>query len=295
MPIFRRESSFSSNAGFRPNRRRGIVLAPLLIAAAILLFQYLSASSYVNPETGQQVRVALSPEQEERLGLQSFSEVLSQSEVVESGPEFEMVRRVAQKLVEQVDLKSREFNWAVSLVESEQVNAFCLPGGKIVVFTGILPVAESEAGLATVMGHEIAHATARHGAQRLFQQQLVQTALSGVNGSLVDLDPSQRQTFMALFGAGVQYGLILPYGRDHELEADEIGLRYMARAGYDPREAIGFWERMSKAGGGSAPEWASTHPAHGSRIERIKKLISDGKLAQRPLIESTQSASSDYR
>ena len=258
------------------NRRRKFILAPILFAAAIILFQYLSAGTFVSPETGKEVRVGLSLEQENLLGLQSFKQVLSQSQIVSSGPEFEMVNKVVNKLVPVVDQEAQKFEWAATVVKDEQINAFCLPGGKIAVFTGILPVAQNEAGLATVIGHEIAHATLRHGSQRVFKDQMIQTALQGFSGSLSDYDPGQRQVIIGLLGAGVQYGLVLPYGRDHELEADEIGLRYMVRAGYQPEEAVKFWQRMAEAGKGQPPEWASTHPSHGSRIQRLNELIRQG-------------------
>lgn len=257
-----------------PSRRRKVLVAPLILFALYLAFQYLSADTFINPETGERKRVALSVDQESALGLQSFKEVLSQERRIESGPQVEMVKAVAQRLINQVDSESKKFEWMVSLVDSNQINAFCLPGGKIVVYTGILPIAKSPDGLATVMGHEIAHATSRHGAQRMFQQGLVQTAMMGANITLSDMDPQKRQLLLGALGAGVQYGLVLPYGRDHEFEADEIGLRYMARAGYDPNEAIKFWERMNEAAdSGSPPEWMSTHPSHGSRIQRLKELV----------------------
>jgi predicted Zn-dependent protease len=152
-------------------------------------------------------------------------------------------------------------------------NAFCLPGGKIVVFTGILPYAKTEAGLATVMGHEMAHAIARHGSQRLLRSSMAQTVMMGASFSIGDMDPQQRQAVMAALGAGAQYGVLLPFSRDHEAEADEMGLIYMARAHYDPRESISFWERMSESGGRTPPEFMSTHPAHETRIERLRAAM----------------------
>jgi len=253
--------------------RRRFLIGPLLIALAIVAFKYFTAEEFTNPETGETVRVSLSPEQEQALGLQSYQQVLSESRTIDSGPEHDMVVGVARRLIPVLDERSREFQWHVSLVQSDVPNAFCLPGGKIVVFTGILPITQNEAGLATVMGHEIAHATARHGAQRLFQNDLVQTAMSGVQGSLAEMDPGQQRAILGVLGAGVQYGLVLPYGRDHESEADRMGLMYMARAGFDPTEAIRFWERMEQAGGAAPPEWASTHPSHGTRIQRLREMM----------------------
>ena len=255
--------------------RTGLKLAPLIIAGVVILFQFLSAERFTNPETGRVQRVSMSTDQEETLGLQAFQEVLASSDVVESGPAAETVRRVSSRIAAQTGSAASSFNWQVSVVKSDQINAFCLPGGKIVVYTGILPVAETEAGLATVIGHEVAHAVARHGAQRVFHNSLVQTALIGASFSLSDMDMRQRQTIMGLLGAGATYGVMLPFGRDHEVEADQMGLLYMARAGYDPREAIPFWERMGQAAGnGQPPEFMSTHPSHGTRIQNLQAYMS---------------------
>lgn len=253
--------------------RTGLKLAPILIAGLFILFQFMGAERFTNPVTGRTERVAFSPQQEEALGLQAYQEVLSSSDVIASGREAEMVKRVAERIASQTDQAARDFNWQASLVKNPQVNAFCLPGGKIVVYTGILRVAETEAGLATVMGHEVAHATARHGAQRVFRNQVTQTALMGASFALGDLDYQQRQTIMGLLGAGAQYGVLLPFGREHETEADKMGLLYMARAGYDPRESVSFWERMSQTGGAAPPEFASTHPSHGTRIATLREFL----------------------
>ena len=158
-------------------------------------------------------------------------------------------------------------------MRSPQVNAFCLPGGKIVVYTGILPLTQTEGALAAVMGHEMAHAVARHGSQRLLRTSLAQTFLVGANFSMGNLDPQQRQMLMAALGAGAQYGVLLPFSREHETEADELGLIYMARAGFDPHEAISFWERMSKAGGAQPPAYLSTHPSHSRRIQDLEAFM----------------------
>lgn len=253
--------------------KKKIAIIPLLLAGLVVLFQYFGAERITNPETGQSARVALSSQQEESLGMQSYREILSQSQIVTSGPEYEMVVRVAERLARVTGEAAKDFRWHVSLINSPQANAFCLPGGKIAVFTGILPYTGDEAGLAAVMGHEMAHAVARHGAQRLLRTSMAQTLMTGAQFSLGDMDPGQRQAVMAAIGAGAQYGVLLPFSRDHETEADQMGLLYMARAGYDPRAAIGFWERMSQAGGQQPPEFASTHPSHGTRIAQLREFM----------------------
>jgi predicted Zn-dependent protease len=255
-------------------RRKGFAIFPLLIAGVVVLFQYCSSDKVVNPETGRAARVALSPEQEESLGLQSYREVLSQSDVITSGPEHDLVVRVARRLAGATGEAAEHFKWQVSLIRSPQANAFCLPGGKIAVFTGILPQARTEAGLAAVMGHEMAHAVARHGSQRLLRSTMTQTLMMGASFSMSDMDLSQRRAVLGALGAGAQFGVLLPFSREHEIEADQMGLLYMARAGYDPSEAIAFWERMSGAGGDQpSSEFASTHPSHGTRIENLKAYM----------------------
>lgn len=256
-------------------RRKGVVIVPLLLAGLVMLGQFMRSEKVVNPETGRAARVALSSEQEEALGFQSYREVLSQSKVIVSGPEYDTVVKVASRLAPTTGEAAKSFNWAVSVVDSPQVNAFCLPGGKIVVYTGILPYTKNEAGLAAVMGHEMAHAVARHGSQRLLRTSLAQTFMAGAAASLSmsDMDMSQRRAAMAALGAGATYGVILPFSRDHETEADRMGLLYMARAGYDPHEAITFWQRMRQAGGQQPPEFASTHPSHGTRVRELEEFL----------------------
>ena len=257
------------------NQRRLLVRAlPIGIAILVVCFQYFSSEKITN-EAGRTARHALNPQQEETLGLQSYQQVLQEAQTIDSGPEYELVKRVAQRLAGATGPAAKTFDWRVSLVSSPQVNAFCLPGGKIVVYTGILPVAQSEAGLATVMGHEMAHATLRHGSERLLQQKATQTLMTGVQTSLGDMSYEQQRAIMGAIGAGAQYGLLLPFSREHESEADKVGLLYMARAGYDPREAVGFWQRMSEASSGSGKplEFMSTHPSDATRIAQLRELL----------------------
>lgn len=254
-------------------RRSSLTLLPLIIAAAFAAFQYFGAEKVTIPETGRVARVGLSSEQEEALGLQSYREVVAQSDVVRSGPEYDVVLKVAKRLAAAIGDAGVNFDWQVSVIRSDQANAFCLPGGKIAVYTGILPYTKTEAGLAAVMGHEMAHAIARHGSQRLLQNSLTQTVMMGAQFSFTDMDYQQRGMVLAALGAGAQFGVLLPFSRGHESEADELGLVYMARAGYDPAEAIAFWERMSRAQGDQSPEFASTHPSHGTRIENLRRLL----------------------
>ena len=250
--------------------RRHIKWVPLLLAGLFFAYQYFSSEKFVNPETGRASHVGMSTQDEALLGLQSYQQVLAQSESIDSGPELEMVRRAASRLASATGKTGAEFDWQVSLIRSPQINAFCLPGGKIVVYTGILPITQNETALATVLGHEMAHATSRHGSQRVLEQNLAQTALTGVAMSLSDMDYDKQRAVMGALGAGTQFGVLMPFSRKHESEADAIGLLYMGRAGYDPRESIRFWQRMENVGGPQPPEFLSSHPSHGTRIQQLE-------------------------
>jgi predicted Zn-dependent protease len=254
--------------------RKRFKLLPVALAGIFILFQFLSSEKFTNPVTGESHRVGMSEAQEAALGLQSYRQILAQEKVIQTGPEADVVTEIARRLATAIGDDGADFEWEVSVLDSPQANAFCLPGGKICVYTGILPVARTEAGLAAVMGHEMAHAIARHGSQRILQQQMTQTALLGVQGSISDMSYEQQRTIIALLGAGAQFGIILPFSREHETEADYMGTIYMARAGYDPREAIELWKRMARASQGrQPPEFASTHPSHGTRIQQLEKWM----------------------
>ena len=246
---------------------------PIAVAVLFLAYQYFTSEKFINPETGRKSHVAMSVQQEAALGFQTYQQVLAQSRTIDSGPELEMVTRVARQLAAATGQAGSNFDWRVSLIRDEKVNAFCLPGGKIVVYSGIIPVAQNEAALATVLGHEMAHATSRHGAQRVLQQSLTQTALTGVAVSLGDMDYDKQRMVMGALGAGAQYGVLMPFNRKDESEADQIGLIYMARAGYDPRESIRFWQRMEQTGSEQPPEFLSTHPSHGTRIQQLESWM----------------------
>ena len=209
--------------------KRSIKLVPLAIAAVVILMQFCFSERFTNPVTGRKSRVALSTQDEAALGLQSYQAVLASSQTIDSGPEVDQVVRVVKRLAPATSAAGQGFQWQASVIRSDQANAFCLPGGKIAVYTGILPITQTDAGLATVLGHEMAHETSRHGSQRLFQENIAQTAMAGAAYSLSSADPQKRGMIMAALGAGAQYGVLLPFSREHENEADQIGLLYMAR------------------------------------------------------------------
>jgi predicted Zn-dependent protease len=234
---------------------------------------------------GRRQVVALNPEQEAALGLQAYREVLSKSDVLpDDNATVKAVKEVAQRLIdatgnkeflELTKQKPQKMKWEVEVVRDKQVNAFCLPGGKIVVYTAILPVCQTDAGLAAVMGHEISHALAHHGAERMAQSQMAQIAVGAAGVSMGDMDPQQRRQVLQVLNAGAQFG-ILKYSRSHETEADHMGLFLLAAAGYDPHESVKFWERMQKmSGGGKTPEFLSTHPSHETRIRDLNRWMDE--------------------
>jgi predicted Zn-dependent protease len=243
-------------------------LAGLLLVAALL------GGCATAPETGRQQLLLISPSEEARMGLQAFQQIKHQEPVIASGKDAEMVREVGRRIARVAPLPNAQ--WEFVLFEDDTPNAFALPGGKVGIYTGILPITQNEAGLATVMGHEVAHAVARHGAERMSQGVLVQvggTVLSAALGSEAGVT---RDLAMQAYGLGTQLGVMLPYSRAHELEADEIGMLYMARAGYDPREAIAFWKRFAAYNakrGGKPPEFLSTHPLDARRIAQLEQLL----------------------
>ena len=232
---------------------------------------------------GRKQIVEMSDTEQVALGAQAYQEVLHdpKSKVVARGDIVRAVQQVTDRLVaatknpdflRTVKLPERKYEWEVRVLESPEVNAFCLPGGKMVVYTGILPVCKTDAGLATVMGHELSHAIGQHGAERMSQAKLAQIGVTAAGAGVGDQD---RARVMQVLNAGAKFG-IMSYGRKHETEADHMGLLLMATAGYDPNESIKFWERMkAKAGGGKQPEFLSTHPSHETRIRDLTNWIPD--------------------
>lgn len=217
------------------------------------------------PETGKSAFIVTSKQQEAQLGTDGYKEILKKSKISKDPRLNAVLQRVGQRIAQQVNQK--DFQWEFTLIESKEQNAWCMPGGKVAFYTGILPSLKNEAGMAAVMGHEVAHAVLRHSGQRISQQfgaDLVMGALSvGLANS------PNRDGLMAALGAGATVGIMLPFSRGHESEADLVGLKYMAKAGYDPVEAVRFWERFKSSGGGSPPEFLSTHPSGDRRIQDL--------------------------
>lgn len=217
------------------------------------------------------------------MSLQQYDKFLKENKVSTNQVQTQMVKRVGLRVQNAVERyfaanglqdQLANYKWEFNLVDDKQVNAWCMPGGKVVVYTGILPIAVDDAGLAVVMGHEIAHAIAEHGNERMSQGLLAQMGGTALATALSTQPAATQQLWMSVYGVGAQYGAIMPYGRMQESEADHLGLVFMTMAGYDPNAAVPFWERMAAQKGGKAPpEFLSTHPSDSTRIANIRKLI----------------------
>lgn len=265
-----------------------------------LLTSLFVATSFVvacstNPLT-QKKQLTLLPESElQAMGTQQYQQFLSTNRVVSASNnrDAEMVRRVGQRITRAVETyyqqngiseKLNGYRWEYNLVDDKAVNAWCMPGGKIVVYTGILPVTQNEAALAAVMGHEVSHALLQHGNQRMSQGLLQQLGGVALSVALANKPAETQNMFLAAYGAGTTVGVLLPFSRNQELEADRFGLIWTAMAGYNPQEAIALWERMEKASQGqSPPEFLSTHPSEGRRIEQLQKYMPEAMKYYKPL------------
>ena len=220
-------------------------------------------------------------QQEATLSYQQFLKD-PKTKVVTSGADAAMVQRVGSRISSAINKYFKDngygdkynYNWEFRLIQDPSINAWCMPGGKVAVFTGLLPVTKTEGALAAVIGHEIAHAIAHHSAERVSQMLLAQAGGAAVGAATANKSETTQAIMNQIYGVGGQLTL-LKYSRNQESEADRLGLIFMAMAGYNPNEAISFWERMSQAkqGGGAPPEFLSTHPSDASRINNIKKLI----------------------
>jgi predicted Zn-dependent protease len=252
----------------------------LILTIVLIIFTIVSCSTV--PLTGRK-QLSLIPESDMMaLSLTEYGKFLKSNKVSTDQVKTDMVKRVGLRISKAVEAYMAQqglsanlkgYQWEFNLVESPEVNAWCMSGGKVVVYTGLLPIAQKDEGLATVLGHEIAHAVARHGSERMSDQMLVQLGSSTLSAALAQKPSETQQLASAAFGAGAQYGLILPFSRKHEYEADYMGLIFMSMAGYDPNESINFWQRMAKQGGSKTPEFLSTHPVDENRIAKIREKL----------------------
>lgn len=248
---------------------------------------FLICSCATNPVTGKKGLNFVSNSELFPSSFQQYNTFLKESKVISGTADAKKVENVgmrikaaAEKYLTYLGQSQylKDYRWEYKLVENKEVNAWCLPGGKIVVYSGILPITQNDAGLATVMGHEVSHALANHGAQRMSAAQLQQLGAVGVAVATGSQSAENQQMWQKYYGLGSEVGVMLPFSRSNESEADKIGLTLMAIAGYNPDDSIAFWTRMSaKSGGQGTPEFLSTHPSDATRIANLKSLIPQAK------------------
>jgi len=267
---------------------------------SLALISFSIASCTTNAITNRSQLSLFSDSDIQSMAAQEYTTFLTQNKVVatNTSKDAEMVRRVGQRLVVAITQYYSEkglskelegYNWEYNLVQSNEVNAWCMPGGKIVVYTGLLPITQNEAALAVVMGHEIAHALAKHGNERMSQQAAAQLGETALSVAIANKTPAAQSLFKTAYGVGSNVGVLLPFSRKQELEADKYGLIFAAMAGYNPQEAIPLWERMAKASEGQKPlEILSTHPAESTRIEQLQKLMPEALAYYKPVSSSSK-------
>lgn len=250
----------------------------LFLMALLALFL---AGCETVPVTGRKQLLLISEQQEIRMGLTSFREILGKEKLSTDAELNARVQRIGQRIAAATG--RHDYPWEFKVIDNDKVqNAFALPGGKVAVYTGLLPLAQDDAGLAAVIAHEVAHVIARHGGERLSQEMVVAglTVATVVAAS----DSPNRDLYAGLLGAGATVGILLPYSRLHEAEADRLGMIFMAKAGYDPRAALALWQRMVRAAKDKPrpPEWLSTHPADETRIREIERALPEALSHYRP-------------
>jgi metalloendopeptidase OMA1, mitochondrial len=255
----------------------------LRIIGLLAMAVFLLAGCATVPETGRTQFNIVPHDQEMQLGITTFEQMKTELPVSKDPAVNDLLRRVGARIAAVAELPDAQ--WEFVAFDSAEPNAFCLPGGKIGIYTGILPITQDEAGLATVIGHEVAHAVARHGAERMSSHLALQAGGQILGAAVGGAQPITQQLVAVAYGVGSQVGVALPHSRRQESEADQIGLLYMARAGYNPQAAIGFWERFheySERAGGGTPWFLRTHPVDEVRIRQIREWLPQAMAEYRP-------------
>jgi predicted Zn-dependent protease len=249
-------------------------------AGIVVLLLWVSCAT--EPVTGRRQFNMISPGEEMQLGLTAFEKMKKETPISKDPALNALVQSVGKRIAAVADLPNAQ--WEFVVFDSKEANAFCLPGGKVGIYTGILPITKDELGMATVIGHEVGHAAAHHGGERMSQAMAAQIGGEVVGVATASADPRWQQAAALAYGIGSQVGVLLPYSRVQESSADRIGLNYMARAGYDPEAAVAFWQRFaeySRQRGNAGPAWLRTHPADEQRIQQIKKWLPEAKQQYR--------------
>lgn len=269
-------------------KTKTIHLAVRLVLGLCVL---LSCACSTVPITGRRQMLLIPHDQNIAMSFQNYHQVMAQNRFSSNRADVEMVNRVGTRLQRAVETyfgdhqmsdRLKGFQWEFNLFENKEVNAWCMPGGKVAVYTGLLPVTQNETALAIVLGHEIAHAVAEHGNEKLSKALLIAVGAAGIEIALRNKTPETRTLWMAAYGLGSTVGLVLPFSREQESEADRLGLIFAAMAGYDPHEAVAFWQRMASSGK-SPPEFLNDHPSNARRIKDINAELSEAMRYYKPL------------
>ncbi len=230
-------------------------------------------------QTGRSQFIIVSDSQELQLGQDAYKETLQKTHLSTRSDWQAQLRRVGQRIAAAAE--KPEFKWEFNVIQGKDVNAFALPGGKVAFWEGIMPVAQDDNGIAVIMGHEVAHALARHGAERMSQSMGAEILGQIISLGIGQVSPGIHDEVLQAYGLGASVGVLLPWGRTQESEADRIGLTLMAKAGYDPANAIAFWERMAKIAGDKPPQFLSTHPSDETRISQIREWLPEARAFYR--------------
>ncbi len=271
-------------------RLGSVRIGQVLVTLALTGMFVWSCSSV--PITGRRQLSLVPDDQVMGMAASQYDTVLMTSKLSTNKEQTAMIKRCGariQKAVETYFASQKQtaqlagYEWEFNLIESDEMNAWCMPGGKVAFYTGILPVCKDETGIAVVMGHEVAHAVAKHGNERMSQAMLAQYGSVALDVAMAKNSAQTKQMASMAFGIGAQYGALLPFGRKQESEADHLGLIFMAMAGYDPHAAVPFWERMASGGGGKPPEILSTHPSDETRIADLNRLMPEAMTYYKPV------------
>jgi predicted Zn-dependent protease len=263
-----------------------------LFRAFLVIFIFLYSCATV-PLTGRKQLSLVNESEVISLSLSQYDQFIKSNKISGNKSETERIKRVGNRIAVSVEeffsnngqtAYLEGYKWEFNLIEDKAVNAWCMPGGKVVVYTGILPLMKNDAQLATVMSHEIAHAVARHGGERMSEQLVAQGAGAALSVALSQKPKETQQLALAAFGLGTQVGYLLPFSRTHEYEADELGLYFMAMAGYDPAQSVEFWKAMAQNNSSKVPELLSTHPLDGNRIAKITEKLPEAQKYYQPKV-----------
>ncbi len=263
---------------------------PTAIISLLLLLMFLAGCATV-PITGRKQFNLISDGEMNSMSFQQYDQVINESQLSTDAAATAMVERAGRRIQAAAEKYFADrgqasflngYDWEFHLIESDQLNAWCMPGGKVAFYTGILSVCQDETGVGVVMGHEIAHAIAKHGSERMSHQMALQMGGMALSQAVKNKPEQTQALYMSAFAVGAQYGAMLPYSRQHESEADHMGLIFMAMAGYDPRQAPVFWERMAAVGGGKPPEFMSTHPSDATRVRELNENMAEAMQFYKP-------------